>query len=82
MLLLAGPGIKNDATIPGATLLDITPTVLALFGLPVGRDMEGKVLVNAFEDTPLFERIDSVLSEYEKQIRQALTPQRRTRRTR
>ncbi|MDO9094484.1 MAG: alkaline phosphatase family protein [Rubrivivax sp.] len=59
MLLLAGPGIKKDATVPGATLLDITPTVLALFGLPVGRDMEGRVLVNAFEETPPFERIDS-----------------------
>ena len=57
--LLAGPGVRQDATIPGATLLDITPTVLALFGLPVGRDMEGKVLVNAFEETPVIERIDS-----------------------
>ncbi len=57
--LLAGPGIRPDATIPGATLLDITPTVLALFGLPVARDMEGKVLVNAFEEVPAFERIDS-----------------------
>ncbi len=58
-LLLAGPGIKKDATIPGATLLDITPTVLTLFGLPVGRDMEGRVLVNAFEEPPAIERIDS-----------------------
>lgn len=57
--LLAGPGVRQDATIPGATLLDITPTVLALFGLPVGRDMEGKVLVNAFEQAPTIERIDS-----------------------
>lgn len=57
--LLAGPGVKHDATIPGATLLDITPTVLTLFGLPVGRDMEGKVLVHAFEEPPAIERIDS-----------------------
>jgi hypothetical protein len=51
--------IRQDATIPGATLLDITPTVLMLFGLPVGGDMEGKVLVNAFEQPPGIERIDS-----------------------
>jgi predicted AlkP superfamily phosphohydrolase/phosphomutase/tetratricopeptide (TPR) repeat protein len=57
--LLAGPGIKQDATVHGATLLDITPTVLTLFGLPVGRDMEGKVLVNAFEAPPAQARIDS-----------------------
>lgn len=59
MFLLAGPGVRQDATVHGATLLDITPTVLALFGLPVGRDMEGKVLVNAFETPPAIERIDS-----------------------
>lgn len=59
MFLLAGPGIKKDALVHGATLLDIAPTVLALFGLPVGQDMEGKVLVNAFEKMPQVERIDS-----------------------
>ena len=47
-----GPGIRADATVEGATLLDIAPTVLALFGLPAGEDMEGKVLVNAFEGAP------------------------------
>lgn len=57
--LLAGPGIRQDATLHGATLLDIAPTVLTLFGLPVGRDMEGKVLVNAFEQAPPIARIDS-----------------------
>lgn len=57
--LLAGPGIKKDETIPGATLLDITPTILTLFGLPVGRDMEGRVLVHAFEQLPAIERIAS-----------------------
>ena len=59
MFLLAGPGIKKDDTVHGATLLDIAPTVLTLFGLPIGRDMEGKVLVNAFETPPPIERIDS-----------------------
>jgi tetratricopeptide (TPR) repeat protein len=59
VFVLAGPGIQKDAILHGATLLDIAPTVLAMFGLPVGRDMEGKVLVNAFEVVPEFERIAS-----------------------
>jgi predicted AlkP superfamily phosphohydrolase/phosphomutase/tetratricopeptide (TPR) repeat protein len=59
VLVLSGPGIKRDATLHGATLLDIAPTVLTMFGLPVGRDMEGKVLVNAFQTAPVIDRIDS-----------------------
>jgi predicted AlkP superfamily phosphohydrolase/phosphomutase/tetratricopeptide (TPR) repeat protein len=59
VFVLAGPGVKKDEIVHGATLLDVTPTALALFGLPVGRDMEGKVLVNAFEVAPKIERIPS-----------------------
>ncbi len=59
IFVLAGPGIKKDEIVYGATLLDIAPTVLSLFGLPVGRDMEGKVLVNVFEKEPVLERIAS-----------------------
>lgn len=76
MFLLAGPGIKQDEIIFGATLLDIAPTVLTLFGLPVARDMEGKALVNAFEETPQIERIDSWENVpdpvYEARVREAV----------
>jgi len=50
VLLLHGPGIKRDERLYGASLLDITPTILHLFGLPIGADMDGAVLVNAFDD--------------------------------
>src|SRR5207249_5097798 len=42
-----------------ASLLDICPTILTLFGLPPGKDMDGKVLVTAFEDPPKVEPIES-----------------------
>ena len=45
MFLIAGPGIRRDHLIHGASVLDVTPTVLTLFGLPVGEDMDGKVLL-------------------------------------
>lgn len=48
MFVLRGPGIKSGERIHGATLLDVAPTLLHLYGLPVGRDMDGKVLVNCF----------------------------------
>jgi predicted AlkP superfamily phosphohydrolase/phosphomutase/tetratricopeptide (TPR) repeat protein len=46
-----GNGIKKDERIYGATLLDITPTILHLFGLPIGKDMDGKVLLNIFKES-------------------------------
>ncbi len=52
-----GPGILKDEIIYGASLLDICPTVLALFDLPIGQDMDGKPLINIFETPPAFETI-------------------------
>jgi tetratricopeptide (TPR) repeat protein len=46
---MAGPGVRRDHLLSGATLLDVTPTILAAFGLPVGADMDGRPLVEAFE---------------------------------
>jgi predicted AlkP superfamily phosphohydrolase/phosphomutase/thioredoxin-like negative regulator of GroEL len=57
VFVMAGPGVRQNVALPGVSLLDITPTVLSLFGLPAGRDMEGKVLSGAFESAPRIERI-------------------------
>jgi predicted AlkP superfamily phosphohydrolase/phosphomutase/tetratricopeptide (TPR) repeat protein len=56
---MKGDHVRKDERIYGATLLDVTPTVLTLFGLPVADDMDGRVLVQAFEETPEIERIPS-----------------------
>ena len=59
IVCMKGQGIKQDERIYGATLLDVTPTLLTLFGLPVGEDMDGRVLVQAFEEPPQISRIPS-----------------------
>jgi len=59
IIVMAGPGIKQDDLIFGANLLDITPTILNLFGLPVARDMDGSPIVGAFKSPPRVEMIDS-----------------------
>ncbi|OQW93869.1 MAG: hypothetical protein BWK79_08865 [Beggiatoa sp. IS2] len=59
MVALRGPGIKHDELIFGSTLLDITPTILTLFGVPVARDMDGKPLLQAFTEDITPEFIDS-----------------------
>lgn len=49
-LLMVGDGVRAGATLGRASLLDVTPTLLYLMGLPVARDMEGRVLADALED--------------------------------
>ncbi len=50
ILVMKGPGIKQDERIYGASLIDVGPTILHLYGLPVGEDMDGRVLIEAFEN--------------------------------
>jgi predicted AlkP superfamily phosphohydrolase/phosphomutase/tetratricopeptide (TPR) repeat protein len=59
VIAAAGPGFKRDELIHGARLLDIAPTVLHYFGLPVGEDMEGRVLGEAFRDVRPVETVPS-----------------------
>lgn len=59
IFVVKGPDIKKDEIIHGANLLDITPTILTLFGLPVEDDMDGVPLVNIFNKTQAIETISS-----------------------
>jgi tetratricopeptide (TPR) repeat protein len=64
---MAGPGVRHDELIFGAGLLDIAPTVLTMLGLPVGEDMRGRVLAEAFDKPVAAERIacwDEVAGEH------------------
>lgn len=49
---MKGPNLRKDDRLYGASVLDICPTVLRLFGLPIGSDMDGKALLTAFESVP------------------------------
>ena len=51
IILMAGPGVRKDANISGATVLDITPTILTLFGLPTAQDMDGRPIEDALKPT-------------------------------
>lgn len=51
IFVAAGPDFaQSDQPIHSASLLDITPSLLHLYGLPVGEDMDGKVLLKAFRE--------------------------------
>lgn len=59
IFVLKGPDIKKDEMIYGANLLDVTPTILTCLDLPVGKDMDGKVLTQIFETEKEVTAIDS-----------------------
>ncbi len=49
VFVAVGPGIRAGVDLGAASVLDVTPTVLALFGLPVARDMDGQPLTEALD---------------------------------
>jgi predicted AlkP superfamily phosphohydrolase/phosphomutase len=44
VLMAAGENIKPDSRLNGARLIDLAPTLLSLYGLPVPQEMDGKIL--------------------------------------
>jgi hypothetical protein len=50
LLAAAGPGVRSGGSLANANVLDLTPTILALFGEPVGRDMDGFVLTGLIDE--------------------------------
>jgi len=47
VVFLWGPPIRAGTELTDPSVFDVTPTILYLMGLPVGRDMDGRVLVEA-----------------------------------
>jgi predicted AlkP superfamily phosphohydrolase/phosphomutase/tetratricopeptide (TPR) repeat protein len=58
ILVMRGPGIRAASAPHAPGLLDIAPTALALLGLSMGRDMDGRVLTESLTEAPP-EPIDS-----------------------
>ena len=56
---LRAAGVTPGGRVYGATVLDATPTALHVLGLAAGLDMDGKVLLNAFEDGRAAEKTES-----------------------
>ena len=52
ILAIGGEGVKKNQVLHGPSVLDIAPTILTLYGLPVGEDMDGRVLSQAFVKVP------------------------------
>lgn len=51
LALFFGPGIARGAKFQGASVVDITPTLLYLMGLPLGQDMDGNLISDILEES-------------------------------
>jgi predicted AlkP superfamily phosphohydrolase/phosphomutase len=49
--LAIGPGIRPGAMLQAASVVDVAPTILYLMGLPVARDMDGRVLTEILDES-------------------------------
>lgn len=65
LLLAVGAGIRQGAALEPASVLDITPTILYLMGLPVARDMEGRALVELLDPAAAQAQPVSFIPSYE-----------------
>lgn len=51
VLIMAGKNLKKGVKLKGISILDIIPTLLTWLNLPAARDMDGRVIQEAFEDS-------------------------------
>jgi hypothetical protein len=63
-LLLAGRGIAHRENPPSAQVVDVVPTVLFSATLPLARDMDGRVMTEAFDDAFLRDNAISLIQTY------------------
>lgn len=49
IVILKGDGVNAGSVVKHANITDLAPTILYALGLPVPEDMDGRVMINAFE---------------------------------
>jgi hypothetical protein len=64
-VLIAGPEAEHRQNPKPAYVIDVVPTVLFAAGLPVGRDMDGRVITDAFTERMLRASSLSAIQTYE-----------------
>lgn len=69
VFVASGPHFKPGIKIDDAAVIDITPTLLYLFGLPAARDMDGKILTSAIESSFLKAHPPAYIKSYETGVR-------------
>jgi arylsulfatase A-like enzyme len=66
LLILSGAGIAPGRKLVGASVVDITPTLLYLMGLPLGQDMDGTLLTDVLTEELVRTQPVTFISSYHK----------------
>jgi hypothetical protein len=65
MILAEGPGIRHGSPLGKASVLDLVPTLLYYYRLPVGKDMDGHTLTRLFQPAFTAENPILLIPSYE-----------------
>ena len=65
LLFLAGGGLRQGVQLDAASVTDVMPTLLYGLGLPIARDLDGRVLTSAYEDSFLARNPLTFVPSYE-----------------
>ena len=50
ILMMYGEGVRKGVKLPECDIQDVAPTALYILGVPIPRGMDGKVLINVFDE--------------------------------
>ena len=75
VFLAVGPHFKEGYSAKAASVLDLTPTLLYLYDLPVGEDMDGRVMKDVFREGFTASTSPGTIASYEtgRRTRSSLT---------
>ena len=75
IVILNGPDIKQGTRLEASSIYDLAPTILALKGLPIPNDMDGKVLLEAMREPGRFKDLKTVEGAVYEQAEHTFTPE-------
>lgn len=74
ILILSGRGVRRGVRLDESVGVDVAPTLLALAGLPVARDQDGRVLVEAIDPDFLTAHPIRFIESYEESYARSESP--------
>ena len=80
IFIASGPEIKKNEIISNAEIIDIAPTILYMFGIPIPRDMDGRVLKEIFKEDSELAKKKIIYDSESERIREKIKKLRLMRR--